>query len=189
VRDKDVPAAERFAIALHLVGVHLSDKADMDWSGPAGTLEWTCWQTADHLVDCLFSYALQLSSRSPGPFLPFQELHALPEATNNDLVSALQGVGELFCDALEAAPDGPCAGDGLVQLDAEGWAQRGAYELLIHGHDILIGLGDSLAPPSELCSWVLGSEELWMLDTERALRACTPWSALLLGSGRADALA
>jgi hypothetical protein len=26
------------------------------WSGPAGTLEWDCWHTAEHIGDCLLSY-------------------------------------------------------------------------------------------------------------------------------------
>lgn len=177
--------AERFAAALDLVGARLGDKIGRDWSAPAGSLEWSCRQTADHLVDCLFSYALQVSSRAPGPFLPFGELHALPEATSGDLVAALRGIGGLLRAGIAEAPEGPCAGDGLVVLDAEGWAQRGAYELLVHGHDILSGLGDTLVPPPELCTWVLDSEPLWMLDRGRAAAGKAPWAALLLGSGRA----
>lgn len=145
----------RFAEALNQIVVPLESRVEMDWSCLAGTLEWSCWQTVDHLIDCLFSYALQLSSRASGSFLPFHELHALPEAGNSGLVTALRGVGDLLRAALVTAPDGPCAGDGLVQMDAEGWAQRGAYELLVHGYDILSGLGQSFAPPEGLCPWVL----------------------------------
>ena len=36
--------------------------AGRDWSVPAGSLEWTCLATADHTIDCIFSYALFLTS-------------------------------------------------------------------------------------------------------------------------------
>src|SRR5260370_31892300 len=34
---------------------------DRDWSVPAGTLEWDCWHTAEHIGDSLLSYAWQLA--------------------------------------------------------------------------------------------------------------------------------
>jgi hypothetical protein len=59
---------------------------DRDWSVPAGTLEWSCWKTADHTVDCVFSYAFFLASRRQDNYPPFGELHALPNATPADIV-------------------------------------------------------------------------------------------------------
>ncbi|MFD8908532.1 VOC family protein, partial [Streptomyces sp. NPDC059586] len=35
------------------------------WDGAAGTLEWTCWETVEHLSDDLFAYAVQLGPRTP----------------------------------------------------------------------------------------------------------------------------
>ena len=49
----------------------LARVVDKDWSLPAGTLEWTCLQTVDHMVDCVFSYSMQLAARAQGGFLPF----------------------------------------------------------------------------------------------------------------------
>ena len=47
---------------------------DRDWSVRAGTLEWDCWHTAEHIGDSLMSYAWQLAVQptgrlvaSPGP--------------------------------------------------------------------------------------------------------------------------
>ena len=34
---------------------------DRDWSVRAGSLEWNCWHTAEHIGDCLLSYAWQLA--------------------------------------------------------------------------------------------------------------------------------
>ena len=34
---------------------------DRDWSVRAGTLEWDCWHTAEHIGDCLMSFAWQLA--------------------------------------------------------------------------------------------------------------------------------
>jgi hypothetical protein len=187
VAAEEITAADRFCAVVSLVEGQLAEHLDHDWSRRAGTLDWSCRQTVDHLVDCLVSYALQVASRSQGPFLPFQEFHALPEATNRHLVSALWGIGELFANALRVTPPGPCAGDGLVQLDAEGWAQRGSYELLVHTHDIMTGFGERFSPPAELASWVLASEGLWMLDRKRAAHSGSAWSAVVLGSGREDA--
>ena len=34
---------------------------DRDWSVRAGSLEWDCWHTAEHIGDCLLSYAWQLA--------------------------------------------------------------------------------------------------------------------------------
>jgi hypothetical protein len=173
----------RFATALSIVVASLSTVAERDWMLPAGSLTWTCWQTADHLIDCLLSFSLQLAARAEGDFLPFQPLHALPEATSEDLLVGLQGVGYVLSAILDVSATAT-AGDGLVQLDAEGWAQRGAYETLLHGHDILSGLGERLRPGPDLCEWVLGSPTLWMFDQQKARTAEGPWAALLLGSGR-----
>ena len=65
---------------------------DRDWSVPAGTLEWSCFTTADHTVDCVFSYALFLASRRQDTYPNFTELHALPGASPADLLYGLRAV-------------------------------------------------------------------------------------------------
>lgn len=39
-----------------------------DWSKRALALDWTCRSTVDHIIDCVFSYAMQLAARSDGGF-------------------------------------------------------------------------------------------------------------------------
>ncbi|UGT62605.1 hypothetical protein [Nocardia asteroides] len=35
------------------------------WDRRAGTLEWTCWETVEHLADDLVCYAAQLGPEEP----------------------------------------------------------------------------------------------------------------------------
>src|SRR2546429_8357219 len=42
--------------------------SDRDWSVRAGTLEWDCWHTAEHIGDCLMSYAWQLTVQPTGRY-------------------------------------------------------------------------------------------------------------------------
>ena len=162
----------------------LGEVVDSDWSVPAGTLEWSCRHTVDHMIDCVFSYSWQLAARAQGGFLPFQELRSLPEATNGDLLAGLRGIGALFAALIRSVPCDSVASDGLLSLDVDDWAARGAYEVLLHTHDVLQGHGAGFEPSDALCRWVLASPRLWMLDRDRARGASDPWEALLLGSGR-----
>jgi hypothetical protein len=42
---------------------------DGDWSVRAGTLEWDCWHTAEHIGDCLMSFAWQLAVQPSGRYV------------------------------------------------------------------------------------------------------------------------
>ncbi|MGD0380804.1 MAG: hypothetical protein ABSC30_12550 [Acidimicrobiales bacterium] len=176
--------AEYFGTALALSTACIGRVVDMDWSVPAGTLDWTCWQTVDHMVDCVFSFAMQLSAQAPSGFLPFNELHALTEAAPSDLHLGLEAVGYMFSAVLRSVPPGRSASDGVVDLGVTDWARRGGYELLLHTHDVSEGLGVAFEPPASMCAWILGSRSLWMFARERAENADSPWMALLTGSGR-----
>jgi hypothetical protein len=174
----------RYRSVRELVLDALDERVELDWSVPAGSLEWSCWQTVDHMIDCVFSYAFQLASRAQGGFLPFQELHAMPEARPTELVAGLRGITELFSGLLGAVPGDTAAYDGVFMLDADDWAARAAYEMLLHTHDVLVGLGTRFDPPASTCAWVIASPKLWMLDRGTATTIAHPWEALLVGSGR-----
>lgn len=195
LRDEDRPQANlgpksmspetAFRTALRVSVAALRSHVSLDWSMPAGTLDCGCTRTAEHIIDCLFSYALQLAARATEGFLPFTELRALPEASSNDLVVGLGAIGELYASLLRSAPDDAVASDGLMMLDPRHWAARGAYEVLLHTHDILEGLGASFDPPVEACAWVASPPKLWMLDRDGTAKAGgDPWRGLLVGSGR-----
>jgi hypothetical protein len=156
---------------------------DGDWSKPAGSLEWSCHKTADHIVDCVFSYTLQLAARVPDRFLPFGELHALPEATPRDLTVGIAAVGAMLAAVASVDPQAT-ASDGVMDLSGGDWCARGAFEIAVHTHDVLVGQHSTFRLDTSLCRAITESPGLWMFDRARARGSNEPWSALLLGAGR-----
>ena len=167
----------------------LTEIVGADWTTRAGVLEWSCWRTVDHMVDCVFSYAMQIGARAQFGYLPFEELHAKPEATPRELVAGLRSVTALLVAVVRDSPGTVTASDGLLELSLADWCARAAYDLVLHTHDVVWGLGSDLDPPLELCRVILESDALWMLDREQAKGGSDPWAALLLGSGRPETLA
>src|SRR3954451_18616705 len=160
---------------------------DRDWSVPAGTLEWSCLQTADHTVDCVFSYALFLASRREDAYPPFGELHALPQATPADIVNGLQAVSTmLWAVVATAEPDARAV--ILMRPHETGgpddFAARGALEMVLHAHDVCIGLGIAFRPPQDICERLRDHTRDW---PQRAAVEPTAdaWGDLLERSGRA----
>jgi hypothetical protein len=72
-------------------------------------------------------------------------------------------------------------------LGVDDWAVRAAYEMLLHTHDVVVGLGARFDPPESVCAWVIASPKLWMFDRGIATAIANPWEALLVGSGRTPA--
>jgi hypothetical protein len=163
---------------------------DRDWSVPAETLEWSCWTTADHTVDCVFSYAFFLASRRLDSYPPFGELHALPEATPADLVDGLRAATTMLSAVIAAADPNTRAVIGLWPHTMTGtpsdFAARGALEMILHAHDVCSGLGISFDPPRELCLRLRETVRDW--PGQRSLPATdNPWTDLLERSGRPPA--
>lgn len=59
MRPQDLPRAVALAHDALATATHL------DWHVPAGDLEWTCWETVEHMSDDLFTYAAQLGPAAP----------------------------------------------------------------------------------------------------------------------------
>ena len=160
---------------------------DRDWSAPAGTLEWSCFQTADHAIDCVFSYALFLASRRPDVYPPFTELHALPGATPRDLVNGMAAVCEMLASAIAHAPaDARAVIFGLGDLGLgtpQDFAARGGLELILHAHDVCTGLDVAFAPDRALCARLRDHTRDW--PGVRDIPATDDaWSDVLARSGR-----
>jgi hypothetical protein len=105
-------------------------------------------------------------------------------AKPSELVKGLRGITGLFSGLLESVPVEAEASDGVFMLDVDDWAVRAAYEMLLHTHDVVVGLGTRFDPPSSMCAWVIASSKLWMLDRTIASKFANPWEALLAGAGR-----
>ena len=166
-----------------------SSALDHDWSVPAGTLEWSCWATADHTIDCVFSYALFLASRAQVRYPQFGELHALPDARPADLVEGLLAVTNMLIAVIEATPPGTHA---IIRqrppttAPRRDFAARGAHEMILHAHDIASGLGVALRPDGDVCRRLRDHTATWGYGPDVTPTA-DAWSDLLQRSGRARA--
>ncbi|MCU1361585.1 MAG: hypothetical protein JWN99_2874 [Ilumatobacteraceae bacterium] len=160
---------------------------DHDWSVRAGTLEWTCWKTADHTIDCVFSYAFFLASRAQRSYPPFEELAASADAQPADLIDGLRAATNMLVAVVDAAPPGTRAIISMRPQPTTGtpadFAARGAHELVLHTHDICSGLGVVFRPPVDLCERLRDHTWAWPIGPPVA-PTVDPWSDLLQQSGR-----
>ena len=164
-----------------------------DWDGKAGSLEWTCWETVEHLADDLFQYAVLLAPRTPPltgdvPFLwearrpggPHNAVRADRSAGPAGLLQVLEACGALLVAMVATRPPSVRAHHGFGISDPEGFAAMGIVETLAHTHDLADGLGLAWTPPAGLCARVL--TRLF----PNAPTDTDPWPTLLWATGRGD---
>jgi hypothetical protein len=102
--------------------------ADLNWARLAGLLEWTCWQTIDHTIDCVYSFALQVGAQADSGFLTFAPMYAEATGTPSDLIRGLGGASALLVAIARDSPQDRTASDGIVSLSIPDW---GVHELLM----------------------------------------------------------
>lgn len=182
------------AVALSLDALHATAKPD--WQARAGTLEWNCWETVEHMSDDLFSYAAQLGPKrppleAPVPFTCYAPRLGGPEgvifadhsAGPTGLLQVFESSGALLGTMVAAAacrryPEGPRP---FGVLDPACFAAAmGIVEVLVHTHDVARGLGITWTPPGELCA-----APLTRLFPDTPAEA-EPWPALLWATGRGE---
>jgi hypothetical protein len=164
-----------------------------DWNAPAGTLEWTCWETAEHLADDLFSYAAQLGPQSPPlsglvPFLwrqdaqdkPLSVVFAQRAAGAEGMAQVLEACGALHVAMVRTAAPGARAFHVFGTTDPSGSAAMGLVELFVHAEDLALGLGLDWAAPDAICARVL--KRLF----PDAPAGAGPWATLLWATGRGE---
>ncbi|MFD5071870.1 VOC family protein [Streptomyces sp. NPDC087866] len=179
--------------AVRLTVDTLAASASADWRVPAGTLTWDCWETAEHLSDDLFAYAVQLGPRTPSvetevPYHwaprreggPWNAIFADPEAGTAGLLQTLEASGALLAAMVRTASPALRSYHGYGVSDPEGFAAMGVVETLVHAHDIASGLGISWEPPAALCDRALA--RLFPGAPDDADR----WAVLLWSTGRGD---
>ncbi|MGW0704082.1 maleylpyruvate isomerase N-terminal domain-containing protein [Streptomyces sp. NPDC002867] len=163
------------------------------WDAGAGTLEWDCWETVEHLADDLFAYAVQLGPRHPSPdrVVPFVHDSRRPGGPRNTvhvdrgegaagLLEVLESCGALLTAMVRTAPPGLRSHHVFGNSDAEGFAAMGVVETLVHTHDVALGLGLRWAPPDGLCAGVLTR------PFPDVPGGAEPWPTLLWATGRGD---
>ncbi|MBT2367400.1 hypothetical protein J7E88_19345 [Streptomyces sp. ISL-10] len=163
------------------------------WDAKAGTLEWDCWETVEHLADDLFAYAVQLGLRTPPldhdlsfvhdsrrPGGPGNTVYADRAAGPAGLLEVLESCGALLIAMVRTAPPGVRAHHVFGIADAEGFAAMGIVETLVHTHDVAQGLGLRWSPPGGLCAGVLTR----LFPDVRG--GGDPWRTLLWATGRGE---
>jgi hypothetical protein len=182
----DVALAVRFAVEA------LGRAPAASWGNQAGSLEWDCWETVEHIVDDLFAYATQLTPATPEggyvdiamtrtrPGAPESAIHVDREKGAAALLQALEACGSLLVAMLLTASPSTLAWHPEGTSDLEGFAAMGIVETLVHGHDAAQGLAVPWEPSADLCARVLN--RLFPSVPTDAL----PWATLLWATGRAD---
>ncbi|MEO3973997.1 hypothetical protein [Streptomyces sp. CAU 1734] len=192
VRDRTVTASDvEYAVRLAVTALRAGEA--LDWSVAAGSLEWDCRETAEHLADDLFAYAAQLGPAEPPldtlvPFAfarqrpggPANAVFADREAGVPGLLQVIESAGALLTAIVRTKPATVRAHHGFGASDPEGFAAMGVLETLVHTHDIAEGLGLAWDPDPDLCDRVLHR----LLPDAPA--GTDRWTTLLWCTGRAD---
>lgn len=167
--------AEALDTALGFLGAHTG----RDWTVPAGTLEWSCRDTAVHVAHDLLAYAGQLAARSQEAYLPL-DLTVRPGAGVPEVLRVVRACGTLLVQTLDRARPqdrawhwGPC--------DPAGFAALGVDEILVHTYDISQGLGLDWQPPAAASAAVL---RRLFPDVRADAPAGDPGRILLWSTGR-----
>lgn len=168
--------------AIASVATALRPVTSRDWSAAAGTGEWDAWHTAEHIGDCLLSYAAQLIAQPATRYVRFLAT-AHKDATAAEMLEfAVTGAG-LLSAVVRTAASSVRAYHPSGMADPEGFAGMACVEALVHGEDIARGLGVSVDPPRDLCTRVLAR----MFPHHSADIAGTdPWAALLWATDRTE---
>lgn len=159
---------------------------------PAGTIGWSCWQTLEHVVDDLLAYALQLAAQPRLGYVPLVGSNGSADVVRVDptggtpgMVEALTAAGELLATQVQSAGPGARAFHPVGLTDASGFAAMGTVELLVHGHDVLVGVGAAETPfPDGVAARAL--ERLFPEIDPIVLGARDADQALLWATGRVE---
>jgi hypothetical protein len=166
----------------------------LEWSVPAGTLTWTCTATADHTVDAVLAPATFLASRKQDGYPAFEPFTLGAVPSPDDLADGLETATRVLLAVVAAAAPADRAviwrrPEPTLAPPAD-FLPRGGFELLLHAHDIAVGLAVPFDPPLDLCERIREHTATWPYWSSPGWTALTmtgdPWFDLLRGSGRAS---
>ncbi|MEU9740789.1 hypothetical protein AB0E12_16580 [Micromonospora chersina] len=172
--------ADDLDAALSSVVAILRPATGLDWSVPAGSLEWDCWHTAEHVGDCLMSFAGQLVARPEKRYVRFMAT-ADKDASPEEVLEFAEAGGRILAATVRASGPEVQAYHPTGRADPEGFAAMGCVEALLHGDDIAQGLGLAVDPPRDVCTRLLAR---LLPDAVRDLADVDPWAALRWSTGR-----
>ena len=155
----------------------LTPALDRDWETRAGSLEWSCRRTADHIVDALTLYSAHFAMRARER-LP-RVRSGNPELDPPGLLVAVEIAAAILADVVRAAPADARGWHAAGMADGSGFVGMACTETLIHTSDIAEGLGVPFAPPADLAARVLARLFPWAPAEDDA------WATLRWASGRA----
>jgi hypothetical protein len=174
--------AEDLELAVSSMFAALEPVTDGDWSATAGPLEWDCWHTAEHIGDCLLSYAAQLVAQPADRYARFMASAEEDASPAEVLEFAKTGGGILVSTVRTSSPD-VRAYHPTGMTGPQGFAGLGCVEALLHGQDIAQGLGLDIDPPRDVCARVLAER---FPHASADLADIDPWTALQWATGRAE---
>jgi hypothetical protein len=154
----------------------LAPAVGADWSVAAGTLEWDCRRTLDHLPDTLLLYAGHLACRAERG-LPYVR-HGEPGISPRRLLGVMTTSAHILAAVAAASPPGTVAFHPAGFSDAAGFCAMGCDELLVHGADIAAAFELAFVPPRDLVAPVV--RRLF----PSAPDGSDPWTTLLWANGR-----
>ncbi|MFD9699299.1 hypothetical protein [Lentzea sp. NPDC059081] len=170
--------ADDLDAAVSCLAETLAPATGRDWTVPPGTGEWNCWSTAEHLGDCLLSYAAQLVARPADRYVRFMAA-ADEEASPAEVLEFAVAGGRILASVVRTTPSSARAYHPTGVAGRDHFAGMGCVEVLVHGEDIARGLGLALDPPRDVCARVLARMFPHDLDVD-------PWTGLLWATGRAS---
>ncbi|MBT4125790.1 MAG: hypothetical protein HOJ22_09840 [Chloroflexi bacterium] len=148
------------------------------WNKLAYGLEWTRSKTAAHIADSLDFYSGDLAMRVQ-EHLESAGLH-YQEGTVEGAAGQIDFSAAALARIAESTPAGVRAFHPTGMADAEAFLAMGCVEILMHGHDSVVGTEAEFDPDNELCQRILGRLFPWApLDTPG-------WLTLLWATGRGE---
>lgn len=166
--------------------------AHRDWSVPAGIVEWSCLATADHAVDCVYAPAFFLASRGLDRYPaagsdPTLGANATPELLVDSLWLASRMLAAVVNDAEPGVRGIIFQRPDVLTGAPPDFVPRAALELILHAHDVAVGLGIAFDPSAGLCHRLREHTRhwpVWKTAWNDLGRTDDPWNDLLRASAR-----